>query len=461
MSPRARHDAEDVFARLRDHVADQCGHWRLQGRQVAIGLSGGLDSVVLLDLLAAVAPRAGLTLSALHVHHGLSPNADAWAASCAALAAQRGVPLQVHRVHVRRDDPRGVEAAARAERHRRYAAAEVDAVALAHHADDQAETVLLQLLRGAGAAGIAAMPACRRLTATAVLIRPLLGITREELLACARARGLSWVEDESNEDLRFNRNYLRHAVLPPIAARFPGYRETLARAAVNAADQAALARRLGDIDLARCAGVDGLDLAAVATLDEPSQANTLRLWLQRAGVAAAPSRAQLLEMLGQALEARPDANPSFVLGRHRLRRHRGHLQLVIARDEATAPWRLPWKGEPSLDLPDGRVLRFQATPGAGVRADLPLRGEAVIACRRGGERLRLRSGGPRRTLKNLFQETGVPPWERARLPLLFVDGELVHVPGVGTDPDWAAGPEAIGWSLMVTADEVGPPDAAL
>jgi len=432
MSPGTRHLPDAVFERLREHIASQLGRWRLHGRRIAIGLSGGLDSVVLLELLAAVAPAAGVTLSALHVHHGLSPNADAWAASCATLAAQRGVPLEVHRVHVRRDDPLGVEAAARAERHRRYAAADVDAVALAHHADDQAETVLLQLLRGAGAAGIAAMPACRQLTASSVLIRPLLGITREQLLVCARERGLSWVEDESNEDLRFNRNYLRHAVMPLIAARFPGYRETLARAAVNAADQAALAVRLGDIDLARCADARGLDLAAVAALDEPGRANALRLWLQRAGVTV-PSRAQLLEMLAQALEARPDANPAFVLGGHRLRRHRGHLQLVSAVDAGPAGWRVSWKGETTLTLPDGRVLLFDESPGAGVRADLARRSEAVVACRRGGERLRLRVGGPHRTLKNLFQESGIPAQSRPWLPLLYIGGDLAFAAGLGAD----------------------------
>jgi tRNA(Ile)-lysidine synthase len=443
-----------LFARLCGDVAGQLQHWHLQGRSVAVGLSGGLDSVVLLDLLASVAPGAGVALSALHVNHGLSAQADAWTGACARLAESLGIPLAVHRVQVRRDDPRGIEAAARAERHRCYAAAAVDAVALAHHADDQAETVLLQLLRGAGAAGIAAMPACRRLTGTSVLIRPLLAVKRDELLACARERGLSWVEDESNEDRRFSRNYLRHAVMPLIAARFPGYRETLARAADNAADLAALADRLGHLDLARCAGDGGLDLGALAGLDEPGRANVLRLWLREAGIPP-PPRARLLEMLSQALQARPDAGPCFPLGTRRLVRHRGWLQLVSAETDAPVGWNLPWQGEPQLPLPDGRVARFVAVMGQGVRADLPLRGRASLGTRRGGERMRLHAGGPHRTLKNLLQEAGIPSWERSRLPLLYLDGDLVHVPGVGTAPGWTAGPGEAGLVLDVAAPGAG------
>jgi tRNA(Ile)-lysidine synthase len=145
-----------------------------------------------------------------------------------------------------------------------------------------------------------------------------------------------------------------------------------------------------------------------------------------------------------------------VLGGHRLRRHRGHLQLLSAADAGPAGWRVSWKGETTLTLPDGRVLLFDESPGAGVRADLARRSEAVVACRRGGERLRLRVGGPHRTLKNLFQESGVPPWERVRVPLLFLDGHLVHVPGVGTDPDWAAGPDEPGLSLRVVPPVVVP-----
>jgi len=440
--------AGDAFGRLQAHVVTQVRHWRLDGRRVAVGLSGGLDSVVVLDVLAAVAPGLGVKLSALHVHHGLSVHAEAWAGACVRLAESLGIPLSVHRVQVRRDDPRGIEAAARAERYRCYAAAAVDAIALAHHADDQAETVLLQLLRGAGPAGMAAMPACRRLTGTSVLIRPLLGVTREELLACARERGLSWVEDESNEDRRFSRNYLRHAVMPLIAARFPGYRDTLARAADNAADLTLLADRLGRLDLARCADGDGLDLAALAALDEPGRANVLRLWLRQAGIPA-PPRARLLEMLTQALEAQPDAAPSFPLGERRLVRHRGRLCLADAVCGTVPGWRMAWHGEPELRLPDGRVARFEPTMGQGVRADLPATGVVSLGTRRGGERMRRHADGPRRTLKNLLQEAGIPPWERNRLPLLYLDGDLVHVPGVGTDPGVAAGLGEPGLVLMV------------
>ena len=238
----------------------------LRGKRVAVGLSGGVDSVVLLGLLRAAAPRLGLRLSAVHVHHGLSPNADAWARFCRKLCRDQGVPLTVRRVKVRKSG-RGIEAAAREARRAVFAGLRVDAIALAHHLDDQAETVLLNLLRGAGLRGASAMPAVGSLGGR-TLWRPLLSVPRRAILDYARAHRLAWIEDESNRDAALTRNFLRLHVGPLLETRFPRWREALGRAARHFASAEAGAER------------------------------ALRAFLDAQGLRA-PSAAKLVEMLRQ------------------------------------------------------------------------------------------------------------------------------------------------------------------
>lgn len=435
--------ADTAVARLRE--------FGLTGKRVAVGLSGGRDSVVLLDLLAQSAPGLGIVLSAIHVHHGLSPHADAWQDSCIAHAARAGVSLTVRRVRIRRDDPAGTEAAARAARYDCYRALDVDAVALAHHADDQAETVLLQLLRGAGVPGLAAMPAARPLSANSLLVRPLLEVPGSALEDHAIARGLLWVEDESNRDERHPRNFLRHSVFPVLARGFPSYREALARVAANAADALALGRRLAALDALACETPDGLDLDQLARLDEASRANLLRHWLERQGVTV-PSRVQLQEVLRQALDASPDSGLRLDVGGRILVRYRATLRTADSLDTAWS-WVVPWPGEAGMGLPDGRFLVPVVSPGRGLRPEVLASGVTEVRNRRGGEKLRVDAGRPRQSLKNLLRESGVPPWERWSIPLVFIDGVLAHVPGIGTDPAFAAGPDDPGVSLRaVPAD---------
>ena len=216
------------------------------GARVAVAVSGGIDSIVLLDALATLAARHSLTLSAIHVNHGLSPNAPAWARFCAEQCALRALPLTVHELQLARTSGESLEARARAARYACFDAAAVDVVALGHHADDQAETVLLQLLRGAGPRGLAAMPSLR--PGRPALLRPLLGLTRAAIAARAQARQLQWITDESNDDTRYRRNLLRHAVAPVLGAEFPGYPLTLARAAAHQAEASELLDALAQHD---------------------------------------------------------------------------------------------------------------------------------------------------------------------------------------------------------------------
>jgi len=377
----------------------------LAGRRLAVGLSGGVDSVVLLHRLRALAPRLGVRLGAVHVHHGLSPNADAWTAFCRKLCSDWGVPLAVRRVRVARGSA-GTEAAARAARRAALERVRADAIALAHHLDDQAETVLLNLLRGAGPRGAAGMPAEGRLGARR-LLRPLLAVPRSEILAYARAHRLAWVEDESNRDDALTRNFLRLHVGPLLESRFPRWRENLARAAALFAAKEAHAER------------------------------ALRAYLARRGMRA-PSAAKLAEMLKQLTGG--GARTRIRHDGRELRLYRGRLHVAPAPLEpvpAFAP--LDWRGESRLavGLLEGE-LRFRRARGGGIAAALVEGRTFRVQLRRGGERLRPDPGRPRRSLKNLFQEAGVPPWRRERLPMLYYGEELVWAPGLGVDAAWQA-----------------------
>ena len=374
----------------------------LRGTRAAVALSGGVDSVTLLFILKALLP-----VRALHVHHGLSPQADAWARFCRTLCRAWKVPLTVRRVRVARAG-KGLEAAARAARYEAFGKCREEWIFLAHHRDDQAETVLMNLLRGTGLAGARGMPAEGRLGAKR-LARPLLGLPREAILAYARKQGLAWVEDESNDDETLTRNFVRRRLGPLIETRFPRWRESLARAARHfSAAQA--------------------DAGAL-----------MREFLASRGMRA-PSEAKLVEMLRQLTAG--GARTRIEHDGTTLRLYRSRILMDRSR-AAPAPFAcVTWQGERRLALPAlGGELRFRAARGKGIDArHRPLQ----VRLRSGGERFQPDARRPRRTLKNLYQEAGVPPWERERLPLLYSGEQLVWVPGVGVDAAYQAPPDGSG-----------------
>jgi tRNA(Ile)-lysidine synthase len=413
------------------------------GARLALGLSGGVDSVVLLDALAPLAASHAFVFTCIHVHHGLSPNADAWAAFCAERAAHHGVPIAVERVDIGAHPGRGLEGAARAARHAAFARHGADVVALAHHRDDQAETLLLQLVRGAGLPGLAAMPVWRPAAEGPALLRPLLDVARGEILDHARARGLRWIEDESNDDVRLARNLVRHQVLPLLARINAAAAGNLARSAGHLRDALALAEAIGRADLDACGGL-GLRVDALAALDPARARNALRVLLQDLRLPV-PETATLAELLHQLTGARDDAAVRVDIGPVSVRRYRGRVCVVPAQPEPPSGFRRAWPGDAEWRLPelDG-VLRFVATRGEGIAAEHVAPGAVEIRGREGGERLRPVPGGPSRTLKNLLQEAGMPPWERLRVPLVYCRGSLACVPGVGVDARWAAASGAPG-----------------
>ncbi|MGH8798599.1 MAG: tRNA lysidine(34) synthetase TilS [Casimicrobiaceae bacterium] len=399
--------------------------------RVAVALSGGIDSMVLLDALHAVASRSALRLTALHVDHGLSPHAGRWTEFCAAQCAARGVPLVICRVDVARRPGQSLEAAARAARYRALFAADADVVALAHHADDQAETILLQLLRGAGPPGLAAMPRHRpRRDGRTALLRPLLDLPRATLAAYARARGLAWVDDESNADSRHKRNLLRLAVAPLLAAGFPGYPLVLLRAAAHQAEAAALLDELAAQDAAGAIGArfgaEGIDGARLAALTPPRARNLLRWFLRREGLRP-PSTARLAAMLAQLCAAAPDARTRIVHDGVEIGRYRGRIVVHAAGAE---PFVRAWHGEGSVPLPGGTLL-FERTRGAGVAAAKLEAAPVTLRSRGGGERIQLAANRPRRAVKKLLYDAGLPTWQRQALPFVWCGDELAALPGIG------------------------------
>ncbi len=412
---------------LANLVAASLTRWARPGQRLMLALSGGVDSVVLLDILAQLRPVLKFQLSALYVNHQISPNAPAWGRFCADLCARYEVPFTLESVTLDQRSGESLEALAREARYRVFARQDTDFMVLAQHLDDQAETLLLQLLRGAGLKGLSGMADCRE--QGGALIRPLLGASRAVIVEYAGRAGLSWIEDESNRDVAFDRNFLRHDVLPELGKRFPAYRETLARSARHFAETAGLLDDLAQIDARDAIHENRLEVAALRQLSAARAKNLLRYFFDKQGMRM-PSAVQLENMLRQLTDARPDARIHIRQGEFELRRYRDVVYALRQQKQQYSELSLSWQGEEELLLPAGR-MNFERRRGEGISLAL-LSGKLVtLRYRRGGERLRPVCGAPSRSLKNLLQESAVPPWQRERLPLVFCGDDLVFVPGVG------------------------------
>lgn len=398
---------------------------------LCVAFSGGADSTALLAALARL-QRPGLNLRALHVDHHLHSASGSWAEHCRGIARQLSVPLEVLNVRVTRGRGESPEARARAVRYAALAAhLEPHEVLLtAHHEDDQLETVLLQLLRGAGVAGLAAMAPVAPF-ARSTLVRPLLTTSGQMLREWVAAQGLSWVEDPSNRDEQLDRNFLRARVLPLLRERWPAAAATAGRSARHAAQAQRLLDGLGAADAGRAAVGDALSAKVLRTLSPDRRCNALRFWIAARGLAVPPTR-RLDEIAGPLLAARPDTRPFVAWGGVRVAREADVLSLhsgvAASRGggmavSATVRWR--WRAGVPLVLPGGTL-----TVRADARGPLDLARLApwlTLRTRSGGERLRPVAGGPHRALKGLLQEARVPVEERARLPLVYCRDSLIAV----------------------------------
>lgn len=385
---------------------------------LAIAFSGGLDSTVLLHLAAAEPALRARGLRALHVDHGLHPDSARWAEACGETCAALGVAFESRRVAVR-DHGDGLEAAARAARHGAFLGSqrEGELIALAHHRDDQAETLLLRLLRGSGD-GLGAMRALRPF-GRGWLWRPLLALPRAQLHDYAARHGLRWIEDPSNASEHHDRNFLRHRVMPVLAQRWPQADASFARSAGLLATQEDL---LAAEDTKRLAQVQGFDAAtlsvpALVALPAGWRHRVLRRWVTGLGLPMLSSQA--LDTIGdELLPARPDARAEFAWSGAVIRRWRDLLHAGRPLPPLPGDFSATWDGTGPLSLPGGD--RLQLSPAQAFEAPL------FVRARTGGERLALPGRAHSSELKHVLQDLGVPPWQRARLPLLFApDGELL------------------------------------
>jgi tRNA(Ile)-lysidine synthase len=419
-----------------------------ESRHLIVGYSGGVDSHVLLHLLATRPEVLGdHSLSAIYVEHGVQPDSVAWGRHCEIVCRRIGVVFRVLRVDARPGPGESPEAAARQARYRSWEGllGPEDAVLTAHHLDDQAETLLLQLLRGAGPRGLAAMPASAAL-GRGRLLRPLLEVPRTEILAYARAHDLCWIEDASNADPRFDRNYLRHEILPRLTARWPGAARALARSAGLCAEAAALTEEQGNTDLAALTAhaPSCLSIEALRRLPAARQRNALRCWFRRLTLPV-PSAAQLERIQRDAVASPRDRRPHIHWPGGEVRRYRDWLFAMRPLGDHDIDRIWPLRTDTPAGIPGIGQVSLEWAPGAGLDSASLNDKRLTVRFRRGGERLRPAGQLHVRSLKKLFQEAGVPPWERSRTPLIYVGDQLAAVPGLWLEAAFAVPPDEIGW----------------
>ncbi len=404
------------------------------GQTLWVALSGGLDSTVLLHALVAL--ELPLALKALHVNHQISPNANTWEAHCLQLCEHLGVELVAEKVAVQ-SAGRGLEDAARAARYRVFHThvQAGDCLCTAHHQDDQSETLLLRLLRGAGPRGLAAM-ARERPLGDARLLRPLLSVSRADLEAYARAQHLRWVEDESNGDTDYDRNYLRQTLIPLFRQRWPAFDRRLGLTARLCGESELLLEELAAMDLAVLDARperlgQSLSLPALMTLSRPRRHNVLRYWLRQQGMDV-PEQQHLEQLETQLSDAREDGEVCIRWAGQSLRPYRQRMYalpaLVDSENWPSQSFSLSDGESLQLPLPAGGCLALSFSPnlptGGGLRS---MTGVLRLDWRQGGERCQPEGRAHSQTLKKLLQEYGLEPWWRDRLPLLYCGDQLVAV----------------------------------
>ncbi|WP_298718219.1 tRNA lysidine(34) synthetase TilS [uncultured Oceanisphaera sp.] len=414
-----------------------------------VAFSGGLDSTVLLALAARQAREQGRAVRALHIAHGLQAAAEDWPAHCVQVAASFGIPCQTIRVQVALGPRVSLEAAAREARYKALAEAMQPGEILltGHHLDDQAETLLLALKRGAGVAGLSAMP-MRKSFGPGQQWRPLLACSRQQLETFAREQGLSWVEDPSNADDDFDRNFLRNRILPPLLQQWPSFNRTLARSAELCAEQVELALELAEQDLPGLLNpAGGLSITGLQSLSRARRNNVLRHWLQRHHIHS--SRSQLQAIWQELALARPDADPEVRLGQHSIRRYQGSLYLP--NEQAQSLPLVSLNAGEWLHCGVGRLRLSPVTEGADLIAGLEPE-QLHIAFQLPGLRARPAGRSGSRPLKKLLQEYGIPPWQRPNIPLLMQGSELVAAIGLFVCQAYTPDPEQPGWKLEWQAE---------
>ncbi len=412
-----------------------------------VAYSGGLDSTVLLHALRHVQNELPFHLRAMHIHHGLSPHADDWAKFCENIAISLDVPIEIVHVSVDTDSGLGVEATARHARYDALNAAPADFICLGHHQDDQAETILLQLARGAGVKGLAGMA---QIDFKRRLIRPLLNTKRVDLKKYAERHQLQWIEDESNDDVKYDRNFMRHTLIPVFNERYADITKTLARSALHMGEASEMLDDLAALDAGQVLDQQkkfgALVLDALHLLSRARQGNLIRWWLAENHITM-PSSALLQQIVEQLKSTKADAaikikvSDCLSIMRYKQRAY------LVEEAKPSPHMNLLWQGEDMLTLPDMSRLFFSKKLGEGFAYQRSNHIKLRIKNREGGEKFKPALGRPRRSLKTVLQESEIPPWQRQQLPLIFMDEVLVVIPNIGVDADMQAMSDEIGLSI--------------
>lgn len=414
-----------------------------------VAFSGGLDSHVLLHRLVALRDELPPIAAAIHVHHNLSPNADSWATHCKKVCNQLDIPCEISPVEVTEGE--GLEDSAR---RARYAALKSylqqnDAVLLAQHQDDQAETFILQALRGGGPRGLAGMPAMAPL-GDGYLVRPLLETSRAQILEYALQHDLHWIEDESNEDTRFDRNFIRREVMPGLKQRWPSAARTLARTATHTAGLVAIADELLTDELQDVIGSRPATLSVQKLKNLPFVRAALLIramcYQQQLPV---PATSHIQELLDKQLQAGNDRQIHISWPGAEFRRYRDDLYIHSPLPPLIeTPWRYEWDGKGELEVPELHGnLKLEPCDAHGISQQILEKG-LTIKPRSGSERCQPAGDGHRRDLKTIYQKNEIPPWERERLPLIFAGDSLIAIADIVVCKQAQAAQDEIGYKVI-------------
>ena len=419
-------------------------------KSMTVALSGGVDSVVLLHLLHQLQKTQNFTLKASHVHHGLSKNADKWVKFCEKLCTKLSVPLDVNYVKLPQKKSLGIEGEARQLRYEKLLQSQTDLVVLAHHEDDQAETFLLQLIRGAGVKGLSSMA---HFDDSRRLWRPLLNTSRFDIESYAKKHKLKWIEDESNQNIDFDRNFIRSKVLPILKNRFNHIIKVISRSSAHLAEAQHLLDDLAKIDLkSHLKSNNYKHKLNVKTLDKLSNArakNVLRYWLE-INDQMMPSKDLLDELLRQVLTAKKDATIKIYLSKEfEIRRYQDEIYIVPKNKNIQKKYEIIWQGESEILLPNGQKLTFKKVKGRGIHLKFLRDQKLKIRNRQGGESFKPDSKRPTKKIKQLLQESDLPPWERENLPLIFVGDELAALPNFGVDIKFQTKSKELGLEVIL------------
>jgi len=422
-------------------------------KSMTVALSGGEDSVVLLHLLYQLQKTHDFNLKASHVHHGLSKNADKWVKFCEKLCTKLSVSLDVHYIKLPQKKSLGIEGEARRLRYEKLLKSKSDLVVLAHHADDQAETFLLQLIRGAGVKGLSSMA---HFDDSRRLWRPLLNTSRTDIQSYAKKHQLKWIEDESNKNTDFDRNFIRSKVLPILKNRFSHIIKVISRSSIHLAEAQHLLDDLAKIDLKNCLKSNNykqkIKVNTLGKLSNSRAKNVLRYWLEM-NDQLMPSKDLLDELLRQVLTAKKDATIKIQLSKdYEICRYKDEIYIVRKGLKDQKNYEIIWKGEPEILLPNGTQLNFKKVKGSGINFKLLNDQKLSIRNRQGGEFFKPDSKRPTKKIKQLLQESDLPPWEREFLPLIFIGDELASVPNFGIDIKFQAKPKDVGLNVTLQAE---------